>query len=80
MNDRDEALKSALLRRSELWKAAAARARRLAREPAKNLADATQMADDYRLLAHDLARARRLIPDTRTREIGRASCRERVWR
>ena len=68
MNDRDEALKSALLRRSELWKAAAARARRLTREPAKNLADATQMADDYRLLAHDLARARRLIPDTRTRE------------
>jgi uncharacterized membrane protein SpoIIM required for sporulation len=68
MNDRDRALEVALLRRSERWKAAAARAQRLAREPAADLAEATQMADDYRLLAHDLARARRLIPNTRARE------------
>ena len=65
---RDRALEFSLLQRTDRWKAAAARAQRLAREPASDLADATQMADDYRLLAHDLARARRLIPDTRTRE------------
>jgi hypothetical protein len=65
---RDHALEFSLLQRAERWKAATARAQRLAREPASDLADATQMADDYRLLAHDLARARRLIPDTRTRE------------
>jgi len=67
-NARDHALEFSLLQRAERWKAATARAQRLAREPASDLADATQMADDYRLLAHDLARARRLIPDTRTRE------------
>jgi len=66
--DRDRALEAALLRRVEHWKAANARAQRLAREPATDLADATKMSDDYRLLAHDLARARRLIPNTRTRE------------
>ena len=66
--DRDRALETALLRRAEHWKAAAARAQRLSREPATDLADATKMSDDYRLLAHDLARARRLIPNTRTRE------------
>ena len=67
-NDRDRALEAALLRRAEHWKAATARAQRLAREPAADLADATKMAEDYRLLAHDLARARRLIPNTRARE------------
>jgi uncharacterized membrane protein SpoIIM required for sporulation len=66
--DSDQALKAALLRRSEHWKAAVARAQRLSREQATDLADANQMADDYRLLAHDLARARRLMPDTRVRE------------
>ena len=65
---RDTALTTSLLRRTDLWKAAAARAQRLSRQRATDLADATQMADDYRLLAHDLARARRLIPNTRTRE------------
>lgn len=62
------ALESALLQRTDRWKAATSRADRLAREPAANLADAIRLADDYRLLAHDLARARRLIPNTRTRE------------
>ena len=65
---RDDALTASLLRRADLWKAAAARAQRLSRQRATDLADATRMADDYRLLAHDLARARRLIPNTRTRE------------
>jgi uncharacterized membrane protein SpoIIM required for sporulation len=68
MTDRDQALRAALLRRSEDWQAADARAQRLGRERAANLADATQLADDYRLLAHDLARARRLIPNTHARE------------
>lgn len=68
MSERDQALTAALLRRSEDWQAADARAQRLGRERAANLADATQLADDYRLLAHDLARARRLIPNTRARE------------
>src|SRR5205085_10692706 len=31
-------------------------------------ADATQMADDYRLLAHGLGGVRRLMPGSRTRE------------
>ena len=68
MNERDQALRTALLRRSEDWRAADERAQRLAHDRAANLADATQLADDYRLLAHDLARARRLIPNTRARE------------
>ncbi|MGH8209727.1 MAG: stage II sporulation protein M [Steroidobacteraceae bacterium] len=65
---RDQALKVALLQRSAHWKAATARAQRLSCARAVDLADAAQMADDYRLLAHDLARVRRLLPDTRTRE------------
>jgi uncharacterized membrane protein SpoIIM required for sporulation len=65
---RDQALKITLLQRAEIWKAAVARAERLAHEQALNLADAAQMADDYRLLAHDLARVRRLMPDTRVRQ------------
>ena len=65
---RDEALKVALLQRSRQWEAAVARAERLSRETAMDLADAAQMPDDYRLLAHDLARVRRLMPDTRVRQ------------
>ena len=64
----DQALQAALLQRSEQWQAAAARSERLSRGRAANLADAAQMADDYRLLAHDLARARRLLPDSRVRQ------------
>ncbi|MDB6088319.1 MAG: hypothetical protein JWN85_1103 [Gammaproteobacteria bacterium] len=64
---RDQALKAALLQRSELWKAAAERAHRLARGHAADVSDAAQLADDYRLLARDLARVRRLMPDTRAR-------------
>ena len=63
----DQALSTALLQRTTQWQAAAARSERLARERASDLADAAQLANDYRLLAHDLARARRLMPDSRMR-------------
>jgi hypothetical protein len=65
---RDQALSTALLQRTSQWQAAAARSKRLTRGPASDLADAAQLADDYRLLAHDLARARRLMPDSRVRQ------------
>lgn len=65
---REHALKVALLQRSDLWKAAAARGRRLAGKKTDDAVDAVRMADDYRMLAHDVAKARRLLPDTRTRE------------
>jgi uncharacterized membrane protein SpoIIM required for sporulation len=65
---RDQVLKVTLLQRAGKWKAAVARAERLSHERAIDLADAAQMADDYRLLAHDLARVRRLMPDTRVHQ------------
>ena len=65
---REQALAASLLQRAGLWRAAEARARRLASGRTEDPADATRLADDYRLLAHDLARARRLLPATRTRE------------
>ena len=65
---RDQALRGALLERAGLWQSAAERARRLMTGRATDVADATQMVDDYRLLAHDLARARRLMPNSRARE------------
>jgi uncharacterized membrane protein SpoIIM required for sporulation len=69
MSDRRQhALAASLLQRAQLWREAEARSRRLAQGTTEDAADATRMADDYRLLAHDLARARRLLPDSRTRE------------
>jgi uncharacterized membrane protein SpoIIM required for sporulation len=65
---RKNALAAALLQRSVAWQQADARAARLARNRAEGAADALQLADDYRLLAHDLARARQLMPHSRTRE------------
>lgn len=65
---RDQALQVALLQRSELWKRAAARTRRLSGKRTDDADDATAMADDYRMLAHDVARVRRLLPDSRARE------------
>jgi uncharacterized membrane protein SpoIIM required for sporulation len=64
---REQALRTSLLQRSEHWKSAADRARRLSRRGTDDVADAMRLVDDYRLLAHDLARARRLIPNTRAR-------------
>ncbi|HTD10745.1 MAG TPA: stage II sporulation protein M [Steroidobacteraceae bacterium] len=69
MSDRrQQALAASLLQRAQLWRDAEARSRRLAQGRTEDARDATRMADDYRLLAHDLARARRLLPDSRTRE------------
>ena len=65
---RQRALTVSLLHRAGLWRAADARVRRLAHGRSDDAADATQLADDYRLLAHDLARARQLAPESRSRE------------
>ena len=54
--------------RVTLWQAAAERARRLARGRARDAADANQMIEDYRLLAHDLARVRRTVPESSAHE------------
>ncbi|MBX5462885.1 MAG: stage II sporulation protein M [Steroidobacteraceae bacterium] len=64
---REQALRATLLQRSDLWKAAADRARRLMTGRTDKVSDAVRLVDDYRLLAHDLARARRLMPDSRVR-------------
>jgi uncharacterized membrane protein SpoIIM required for sporulation len=65
---REHALKVALLRRSERWKQAAARTKRLSSRKTDDPTDAAAMADDYRMLAHDVAKVRRLLPDSRARE------------
>ena len=65
---RARALAASLAERAPLWRAAEQRRQRLARATSDDAEDAARLADDYRLLAHDLARARTLIPDTRTRE------------
>src|SRR5262249_17997109 len=65
---RDEALASALVRRLELWRAATGRAERLASTRARDPDEAWRAIDDYRILARDLASARRLMPDSRARE------------
>ncbi len=44
------------------WGKATARARRLAERRAEDIGDAAQLADDYQLLAHELAAARRRMP------------------
>jgi uncharacterized membrane protein SpoIIM required for sporulation len=64
----NQALATALLRRAESWHDADARAARLASGHTDDTIDAVRLADDYRLLAHDLARARALIPASRARE------------
>jgi uncharacterized membrane protein SpoIIM required for sporulation len=63
-----QALIANLLSRMSLWRAADARARRLNLGQVDEAAEAMRLAEDYRLLAHDLARVRSLLPDTRTRE------------
>jgi uncharacterized membrane protein SpoIIM required for sporulation len=66
--NRRRALGASLMKRASLWREADARSRRLAHGQSDEDADATRLADDYRMLAHDLARARRLLPETRARE------------
>jgi uncharacterized membrane protein SpoIIM required for sporulation len=65
---RRQALSAALLQRAGLWREAQARIARLSTERTDDATDAARVADDYRLLAHDLARVRELMPATRTRE------------
>ncbi len=65
---RRQALGKALLSRAAMWQAARARTARLSRGRTEDAADALRLADDYRLLAHDLARARALLPESRARE------------
>jgi uncharacterized membrane protein SpoIIM required for sporulation len=65
---REQALAAALLARAHSWREADARAGRFAHGRSDDAADAARLADDYRLLAHDLARARVLMPGSRTRE------------
>jgi uncharacterized membrane protein SpoIIM required for sporulation len=65
---REQALQTALLQRAALWKRSADRMNRLAQGRTEDAADALQLADDYRMLAHDVSRARRLLPESRTRE------------
>jgi len=65
---RRQALTANLLGRTSLWREADARARRLNRGHIDEAADAVRLTQDYRLLAHDLARVRTLLPNSRTRE------------
>jgi uncharacterized membrane protein SpoIIM required for sporulation len=65
---RDQALAAALLARASTRREADERAGRFARGRTDDAAEAVRVADDYRLLAHDLARARALMPSSRTRE------------
>jgi len=65
---RQKALASALLGRAHEWTEADARLARFARGRSDDAGEATRLVEDYRLLAHDLARARALMPASRTRE------------
>jgi uncharacterized membrane protein SpoIIM required for sporulation len=65
---RRRALTANLLSRVPLWREADARAHRLNLGQVDEATEAMRLAQDYRLLAHDLARVRSLLPDTRTRE------------
>ena len=62
------ALSADLLSRAPLWGEADARARRLAHGHTDDATDALRLPQDYRLLAHDLARVRTLLPNARARE------------
>ena len=65
---REEALAAALLGRAGAWQEADRRAREFAHGRSDDAVDVARLADDYRLLANDLARARALMPASRTRE------------
>jgi uncharacterized membrane protein SpoIIM required for sporulation len=58
-----------LLERSASWRAAAERARRFAgAQRTESVDEAIALVEDYQLLAHDLSRARRLMPPNPTRQ------------
>lgn len=63
---REQALRTALLARADLWQAARRRVTQPGR--AHDVRDALRLIEDYRLLARDLATARRLMPLSRARD------------
>ena len=63
----DHALRSWLERRVGAWQRLAALSTRLAGKRAAGTAEAIEMAEGYRAVARDLALARRVMPDSRTR-------------
>lgn len=66
--ERDASLRRALLEHAELWSAARARFARLGTDHADDVHETLRALEDYRLLARDLAIARRLLPHGRARE------------
>jgi uncharacterized membrane protein SpoIIM required for sporulation len=66
---REAALRTALLARAPLWNAARAGLDALAAGRAKDAREASQAIEDYRALARDLATARRVMPESRAREM-----------
>jgi uncharacterized membrane protein SpoIIM required for sporulation len=63
----DQALRSWLERRISVWQRLAALAGRLTRTRAADASEAIEMAEGYRTVARDLALARRVMPESRTR-------------
>jgi len=63
----DRALRSWLERRASAWQQLSNLAKRLYGSRASNVSEAVQMAEGYRAVAHDLAMARRIAPESRTR-------------
>lgn len=63
-----DALRTLLMRRANAWRAALERARALSSGRTDDIREAAQAVDDYRVLARDLATARRLAPESQARE------------
>lgn len=66
-NAADKALRSWLERRLGVWQRLATLSARLTRTRAADVAEAVEMAQGYRTVARDLALARRVMPESRTR-------------
>jgi uncharacterized membrane protein SpoIIM required for sporulation len=63
-----DALRALLMRRANAWRAAFDRARVLSSGRTEDIHEAAQAVEDYRMLARDLATARRLAPESQARE------------
>ncbi|HKZ72958.1 MAG TPA: stage II sporulation protein M, partial [Steroidobacteraceae bacterium] len=63
-----DSLRTLLMKRAAFWKDALERARRLSHARDVEVQEAATAVEDYRLLARDLATARRLAPESRARE------------
>lgn len=68
MPDAPDALQKAWLSRGEAWQRARARLDSLAAARRTSLAEAARVVDDYRMLARELSVARRVAPQSRTRD------------